>query len=106
MKIVKRSIRCWTDYPKEGEKYSGQIRHVLVLRYDGDKYATVKDLGDPTAPYQDIKIGYLFSNRSTYKTAKVVNPDKIRRKFGYPTFACYMKKHGYRRVGRKGWWTV
>lgn len=50
-------ITCWTDYPFNNEP--SRIRHVQVLCYDGDKYATVTDL--QTGEIEHVKRGYLYS---------------------------------------------
>ena len=50
------NITCWTDYPFNDEP--SRIRHVRVLCYDGDKYATVMDL--QTGEIVHVKAGYLY----------------------------------------------
>ena len=51
-----KHITCWTDYPFNGGP--SRIRHVQVLCYDGDKYATVRDLD--TGEIEHVKSGYLY----------------------------------------------
>ena len=50
------NITAWTDYPFNDEP--SRIRHVQVLCYDGDKYATVRDLD--TGEIEHVKAGYLY----------------------------------------------
>lgn len=57
------NITCWTDYPF-GEALS-RIRHVQVLCYDGDKYATVRDLD--TGEIEHVKAGYLYRKAEAMK---------------------------------------
>lgn len=77
-------ITCWTDYPfvELGDEPYKQapIRHVKVVAYDGDKYATVtfEDRGD----FLSVKIGYLYSKRGRCGQVKKVNRRKIERAFG------------------------
>jgi hypothetical protein len=80
MKICKR-ITAWTDYPIEslGDKSGAKapIRHVLVIGYDGNKYATVEILGwDVVA---SIKCGYLYRKHGRYGESKPVNHRKLER---------------------------
>lgn len=56
-------ITCWTDYPFNDEP--SRIRHVQVLCYDGDKYATVMDL--QTGEIEHVKAGYLYRKAETMK---------------------------------------
>ena len=56
-------ITCWTDYPF-GESLS-RIRHVQVLCYDGDRYATVQDLA--TGEIEHVKSGYLYRRAEAMK---------------------------------------
>ena len=56
-------ITCWTDYPFNGEP--SRIRHVQVLCYDGDKYATVRDLD--TGEIEHVKAGYLYRKAEAMK---------------------------------------
>ena len=62
MKRCKR-ITCWTDYPFNGEP--SRIRHVQVLAYDGDNYATVQDLA--TGEIEHVKSGYLYRKAEAMK---------------------------------------
>ena len=57
------NITCWTDYPFNGEP--SRIRHVQVLCYDGDKYATVRDL--QTGEIEHVKSGYLYRKAEAVK---------------------------------------
>ena len=50
------NITAWTDYQFNGGP--SRIRHVQVLCYDGDKYATVRDLD--TGEIEHVKSGYLY----------------------------------------------
>ena len=68
-------ITCWTDYPFNGEP--SRIRHVRVLAYDGDKYATVQDL--QTGEIEQVKSGYLYRKAEAVKLLRDVE-DHIRDK--------------------------
>ena len=57
------NITCWTDYPFNDEP--SRIRHVQVLCYDGDKYATVRDL--QTGEIEHVKAGYLYRKAEVMK---------------------------------------
>ena len=57
------NITCWTDYPFNDEP--SRIRHVQVLCYDGDKYATVRDLD--TGEIEHVKAGYLYRKAEAVK---------------------------------------
>ena len=57
------NITAWTDYPFNGEPSS--MRHVQVLCYDGDKYATVQDLH--TGEIEHVKAGYLYRKAEAMK---------------------------------------
>ena len=61
-------ITCWTDYPFNGEP--SRIRHVQVLCYDGDKYATVRDLD--TGEIVHVKAGYLYRKAGAMKLLRGV----------------------------------
>ena len=72
-------ITCWTDYPFGDEP--SRIRHVQVLCYDGDKYATVMDL--QTGEIEHVKAGYLYRKAEAVKILRDVEghtkkPAKIR----------------------------
>ena len=69
------NITCWTDCPF-GESLSC-IRHVQVLCYDGDKYATVRDLD--TGEILHVKAGYLYRKAEAVKILRDVE-DHIRDK--------------------------
>lgn len=69
------NITCWTDYPF-GESLS-RIRRVQVLCYDGDKYATVRDLD--TGEIVHVKAGYLYRKAEAVKILRDV-VDHIRDK--------------------------
>lgn len=57
------NITCWTDYPF-GET-PPRIRHVKVLCYDGDKYATVRDLD--TGEIGHVMRAYLYRKSEALK---------------------------------------
>lgn len=61
-------ITCWTDYPFNDEP--SRIRHVQVLCYDGDKYATVMDL--QTGEIEHVKAGYLYRKAEAVKILRDV----------------------------------
>lgn len=72
-------ITCWTDYPFNDEP--SRIRHVRVLCYDGDKYATVMDL--QTGEFEHVKAGYLYRKAEAmkllyYAESHTKKPAKIR----------------------------
>ena len=56
-------ITAWTDYPFNDEP--SRIRHVQVLAYDGDNYATVRDLH--TGEIEHVKAGYLYRKAEVMK---------------------------------------
>ena len=62
------NITCWTDYPFNDEP--SRIRHVRVLCYDGDKYATVRDLD--TGEIEHVKAGYLYRKAEAMKILRGV----------------------------------
>ena len=62
------NITCWTDYPFNDEP--SRIRHVQVLCYDGDKYATVRDLD--TGEIEHVKAGYLYRKAEAVKILRDV----------------------------------
>ena len=62
------NITCWTDYPFNDEP--SRIRHVQVLCYDGDKYATVRDL--QTGEIEHVKAGYLYRKAEAVKILRDV----------------------------------
>ena len=68
------NITCWTDYPFNDEP--SRIRHVQVLCYDGDKYATVRDLD--TGEIEHVKAGYLYRKAEAVKILRDVE-EHIRR---------------------------
>ena len=61
-------ITCWTDYPFNDEP--SRIRHVQVLAYDGDKYATVQCL--ETGEIEHVKSGYLYRKAEAMKLLRDV----------------------------------
>ena len=61
-------ITCWTDYPFNDEP--SRIRHVRVLCYDGDKYATVMDL--QTGEIGHVKAGCLYRKAEAVKILSYV----------------------------------
>lgn len=80
MKKVKH-VTGWTDYPfVELGDVPGQpapIRHINVVSYDGNKYATVsfERCGD----FLPVKVGYLYSQPGRYGQVKQINIRKIER---------------------------
>lgn len=80
MKKVK-SITCWTDYPfVELGDVAGQkapIRHVTVVKYDGDKYVTISVKDCPTV--LSVKAGYLYSKPGRLGSVPKVNIRKLER---------------------------
>lgn len=71
-------ITCWTDYPFGDAPTI--IRHVQVLCYDGNKYATVQDLA--TGEIEHIKAGYLYCKPQAMKfvpwaTSSVHKPQAV-----------------------------
>ena len=70
-----KHVTCWTDYPFNNEP--SRIRHVQVLCYDGDKYATVMDL--QTGEIEHVKAGYLYRKAEAVKILRDVE-DHIRDK--------------------------
>ena len=75
-----RDITCWTDYPFTalgdipGQK--APIRHVYVVGYDMDKYATVS-LSDGS--HAAVKSGYLYSQPGRLGQVKNINRRKLER---------------------------
>lgn len=75
------TITCWTDYPfVELGDTAGQkapVRHVNVVRFDGNKYATVsfEHCGD----FLSVKAGYLYSKKGRYGQVKQVSFRKLER---------------------------
>ena len=73
------NITCWTDCPFNDEP--SRIRHVQVLCYDGDKYATVRNLD--TGEIEHVKADYLYRKAEAMKILRGVEghtkkPAKIR----------------------------
>ena len=62
------NITCWTDCPFNDEP--SRIRHVQVLCYDGDRYATVMDL--QTGEIVHVKAGYLYRKAEAMKILRGV----------------------------------
>ena len=62
------NITCWTDCPFNDEP--SRIRHVQVLCYDGDRYATVMDL--QTGEIEHVKAGYLYRKAEAVKILRDV----------------------------------
>ena len=62
------NITCWTDYPFNDEP--SRIRHVQVLCYDGDRYATVMDL--QTGEIEHVKAGWLYRKAEAVKILRDV----------------------------------
>lgn len=76
-----RVITGWTDYPfvELGDiPYKpAPIRHVNVLRYDGNKYVTVsfENCGDVLS----MKRGYLYRKRGRLGQVKTISERKLER---------------------------
>ena len=64
------NITAWTDYPFGDEP--SRIRHVQVLCYDGDKYATVRDLD--TGEIEHVKAGYLYRKAEAVRLLYYAEP--------------------------------
>jgi len=74
-----KHITCWTDCPFNDEP--SRIRHVQVLCYGGDKYATVMDL--QTGEIEHVNAGWLYRKAEAVKILRDVEdhtkkPAKIR----------------------------
>jgi len=71
-------IIAYTDYPfvelgdKEGEQ--APVRPVIVVEYDGDKYAKVMYNGIT----EDVKTGYLYSQSGQYGEVPRLDPKILR----------------------------
>ena len=76
-----KTIPCWTDNPFEelgDELYkTAPIRHVVVVSYDQNKYATIIVDGLEI----EVKRGYLYSIPARCGTKRVVNRRKLERMF-------------------------
>jgi hypothetical protein len=76
-----KTITCWTDYPFTelgDESYKpAPIRHVNVVRYDGNKYVTVSF--ENTGDFLYVKAGYLYSKPGRLGQVKAVNRRKLER---------------------------
>lgn len=76
-----KHITCWTDYPfielgdTPGQK--APIRHVNVIRYDGNKYVTVsfENCGD----WLSMKACYLYRQCGRLGQVKQINRRKLER---------------------------
>jgi len=74
-----KNVTCWTDYPliQLGDT-SGKpapIRHVTVLSYDGNKYATVLVSGIKIS----LKGGYLYQQPGRFGQVKQISRRKLER---------------------------
>ena len=64
-----KMFSCWTDYPmynlgdRPGKQ--AQYRQVIVLSFDGNKYATVRE--KVSGEVLKIKTGYLYSGKDKFK---------------------------------------
>ena len=64
-----KMFSCWTDYPmynlgdRPGKQ--AQYRQVIVLSFDGNKYATVQE--KVSGEVLKIKTGYLYSGKDKFK---------------------------------------
>ena len=76
-----KHITCWTDYPfveLGDEPYKpAPIRHVNVISFDGNKYATISF--DNCGDVLSVKAGYLYSQRGRYGQVRTVNFRKLER---------------------------
>lgn len=76
-----KKISCWTDYPfLELGDISGkkaQIRHVNVVAFDGNKYATVSVIGGQSV--LSVKACYLYRHAGRSGHVKNVNFRKLER---------------------------
>ena len=74
-----KNITCWTDYPfKElgDEPYKpAPIRHVRVIGYDGNKYASIIVEGIESS----VKWGYLYRNAGRLGCVKTISRRKLER---------------------------
>lgn len=74
-----KKITCWTDYPftelGDVPYQVVPIRRVLVLSYDGNKYASVV-VGGITS---SVKRGYLYSRAGHYGFFETINRRKLER---------------------------
>lgn len=72
---------CWTDYPflELGDTPGRQapIRQVLVLSYDGNKYAQLR-LG---TQYLEVKAGYLYRQKGRLGQVRQVSRRKLERMY-------------------------
>jgi hypothetical protein len=86
MKRVKK-ISGWTDYPfvelGDAAFQPAPIRHVDVVRYDGNKYVTVSLDGSDVL--LSFKAGYLYRQRGRYGQVKTINRRKLERMLPQPT---------------------
>lgn len=79
MKRCKR-VRGWTDYPMEelgdiaGKR--APIRHIFVLGYDGDKYATVLT---ESGHIESIKACYIYRKAGRLDEVPNINVRKLER---------------------------
>lgn len=76
-----KTITAWTDYPftELGDilHKKAPIRHVNVIRYDGNKYALIET--DGYAGYLSVKWGYLYRKRGRLGQVKQINRRKLER---------------------------
>ena len=74
-----KKITCWTDYPfveLGDEPYKpAPLRRVLVLSYDGNKYATAIVEGVLTS----VKWGYLYRQAGRIGRVRTINRRKLER---------------------------
>jgi len=76
-----KKITCWTDYQilQLGDKVGAPapVRHVHVLSYDGDKYATIEVNGAVVL----VKSGYLYRHKGRFGQVKQINKRKLERMY-------------------------
>jgi hypothetical protein len=76
-----KNVLAWTDYPiielGDVSGLKAPIRHLHILAYDGDKYATVEVVG--TKVITNIKAGYLYKKPGRYGSVKIINRRKLER---------------------------
>jgi hypothetical protein len=77
----KQFIKCWTDYPfvelGDAPGQRAPIRHVVVVHYDGNKYAKIRF--DDNGLCLEVKAGYLYRKKARLGQAKKVNLRKLNR---------------------------
>lgn len=78
------TVSCWTDYPfvelGDVPRQKAPLRQVLVISYDGNKYATLSTVAD--GRNLSVKWGYLYRHRGRLGQVKTVNRRKLERMKG------------------------